>query len=396
MRVLADQHYELRWWRDPASPNFRRFFDITDLAAVRVEVPGVFEAQTRLLRQWVDDDVAAEVFDGVRVDHVDGLADPRAYLADLRAVVGDDRLLLVEKILHEDEALPSDWPVDGTTGYELADLTTGAVVYGRSVDALDHTLEEWTGSPPDWPGTVVAAKELVLDRLLSAEVDRLTRVFERALTAADAGGAGELDDRRRAVRELLASFDVYRTYVTDGAADGADRVPHRRRCVTSDGRYGSSALRDVLVVMLADPANPEERHVARRFEQTLPAVTAKAVEDTALYRYTRLVARNDVGVEPARLSWGPDELHAHLVARGRWPLGLSAGSTHDAKRSEDVRARIAAAVARAPGTGGAWSPAGPPRWPVVPHRRHRRSNTWPGRPWSARGRSTPTASRRIW
>jgi (1->4)-alpha-D-glucan 1-alpha-D-glucosylmutase len=339
--VLEQQHYRLTWWRDPLAPNYRRFFDISDLAAVRVEHPPVFEAHTALLRTWLADDVTADLLAGVRVDHVDGLNDPEGYLRALRSVIGEDRLLLVEKILHEGEALPAGWPVDGTTGYEVGDVLIGLLVDPAAEEVLDDLCETMLGRRISWAETVAESKALVLERTLRPEVARLERELAPLVGEDRRSGDDDRDRRTRTLHALLAGFDVYRTYV-----DATGAGPRDRAVIEAAARRARSApgapdpeLTDRVVSLLTGPQDPHELAWVRRFQQTTPPLAAKAVEDTALYRHPRMVARNDVGSDPSRLSWSTEEAHARLdVTRG----GLVSTSTHDTKRSEDVRARVAA------------------------------------------------------
>ncbi|MEU6077163.1 malto-oligosyltrehalose synthase [Micromonospora sp. NPDC047074] len=312
------QHYELvSWRRGDAELTYRRFFAVSDLAGLRVEDPEVFAATHEQILRWA----AAGEVDGIRVDHPDGLRDPAAYLARLRAAA-PTAWLVVEKILEYGEELP-DWPVDGTTGYEAL-----AAVCGIFVDpdaegdytALDTRL---VGRHTSWQDLSHDTKLAAATRLLSAELTRL------AALAPDV----DRDAARAALAELAAAFAVYRGYPPHGARHlAAARAEAGRR------RPDLTGTLDALTRRLRDP----DDELARRFPQLTGAVMAKGVEDTAFYRWSRFVALNEVGGSPAHFGVPPAEFHRFAAARhARWPAGMTTLSTHDTKRSEDVRARLA-------------------------------------------------------
>jgi len=267
-------HCRAVWWREGG--NYRRFFDINDLVGVRVEDPEVFDRTHELPLRWVREGVV----DGLRIDHVDGLADPTGYLQRLAERV-PDTWLLVEKILAEGEALPEEWPVDGTTGYEAAVLLDQLSLHPDGEAGLTETYQAVTGDRSTWAETVTTAKAEVLDTLFRQELDRLRPLAPPGVD----------------VRAELLGLDRYRTY----------------------------------------EAGDEYR---TRFGQLSGPVMAKGVEDTAMYRYLRLVALNEVGGDPGR--WGVDLDEFHRRAAAGRPHGLLAGTTHDTKRSESVRSRLLA------------------------------------------------------
>jgi (1->4)-alpha-D-glucan 1-alpha-D-glucosylmutase len=306
---------ENRWWTDererarvfdydPADGWYRRFFDIDDLAAVRVEDPEVFDLVHAKVLELVRDGVV----DGLRVDHPDGLADPAGYLARLRE--NGARRVWVEKILHTNEAL-RDWPVQGTVGYEF--LNDAAALF---VDPAGETAL----------ARLPCAGEAFEEVALRAQVEQATTTFAREVTRlrelADVDG----------IPETLAALPVYRTYVEpwSGRVQDADRVAI---ATAADGR-----LADVLT--LRERGHDE---FVTRFQQTSPPITAKGVEDTAFYRHLRLLALNEVGGDPGRFGLSVDAFHAANAQRAeRFPRGLLVTQTHDTKRSGDVRARIGA------------------------------------------------------
>jgi (1->4)-alpha-D-glucan 1-alpha-D-glucosylmutase len=318
--ILAQQHYRLVPWRG-APRNYRVFFDISSLAAVRVEDPDVHDAVHEEIGRWVRDGWV----DGVRVDHVDGLARPGDYLERLRSLVGPSRWLVVEKILLGSEELPRHWPVDGTTGYEFAADVIRLLADPAGERPLTELYHEVTGDHRSYAEVEHAAKLEALGGRLRPDVARVARL------------AGADED---AVAEAAAAFGVYRTYLPRDAVAGLARVRSAfRRAAARRPDLASPLAR--LEAMVVDPAGREEQEVSRRFQQLTSPVMAKGAEDTAFYRYHRLVALNDVGADPGRFSIGPEELHAVSARRHQThPRSLLTTSTHDTKRSEDVRARV--------------------------------------------------------
>jgi (1->4)-alpha-D-glucan 1-alpha-D-glucosylmutase len=319
--VHARQHYRLiAWRRGAAELTYRRFFDVSDLAAVRVEDPVVFEAAHREVLRWVrDGDV-----DGLRVDHPDGLSAPGEYLRRLRGVLGPHRWLLVEKILAVGETLPASWPVDGTTGYEALREIGGVFLDPAGAGLLTQFAAEHTGERYAAHTVERSARREVAGTILAAEVRRIAGL----LTELDTAKA------REAVTELLSSFPVYRSYLPEGrdALEVAVSVARANRPDLAE------AFELVHRRMLGEPGG----ELARRIQQTSGMVTAKGVEDTAFYRWNRLVALNEVGGDPARFGVSVAELHAGAAAReAATPHTMTTLSTHDTKRSEDVRARLA-------------------------------------------------------
>ena len=339
------QHYELvNWTRGDAELNYRRFFAIIDLAGLRVEDPAVFEATHAELLRWYREGAVQ----GIRVDHPDGLRDPGQYLRRLRDSA-PDAWLVVEKILEPGEELP-DWPVAGTTGYDaLAEICGAFVDPGAEpfFDTLDHHV---TGAETSWQDLVHQTKYQVATTLLAAELARMCALIP------------EVDAAPRVLAELAASFPVYRSYLPFGAR-------HLAEARSEAGRRWPALIPvlDRVTARLRDPAD----ELAVRFQQFTGAVMAKGVEDTAFYRWTRFTARNEVGNDPARFGVTPDDFHATAEARQmHWPLGMTTLSTHDTKRSEDVRARLAV-LAEVPGDWaevvGRWAAAAPLPDPSLAH-----------------------------
>jgi (1->4)-alpha-D-glucan 1-alpha-D-glucosylmutase len=369
--VHARQHYELvDWRRADHDLNYRRFFAVNTLAAIRVEVPWVFDESHVEVLRWLRDGLV----DGLRVDHPDGLLDPGGYLEQL-AERTSGAYVLVEKILEGPERMPPGWPTDGTTGYDaLADIDRVLVdpAGEAPLTALDTRLRG--GEPVDWAEMIHGTKRAIADGILRSEVLRLDRTLldavaepvpsvaepveaspasvpstssgtppslaepvEASPAAVPSTSSGTVAD---AVAELLAWFPVYRSYLPFGVEHlhgAAERTVRHRP------ELGPIVAR--LLPILSDPGHP----AAQRFQQTSGMVMAKGVEDTAFYRYTRLTSLTEVGGDPAEFAIGVDEFHARSRDRHeRMPRSMTTLSTHDTKRGEDVRARLDV-IAEVPG-----------------------------------------------
>ncbi|MDT4949768.1 MAG: (1-_4)-alpha-D-glucan 1-alpha-D-glucosylmutase [Pseudonocardiales bacterium] len=317
-QVHDRQHYELvNYRRADTEQNYRRFFAVTDLAGLRVEDDVVFDATHEQIVHWLRDDRIA----GLRIDHPDGLVDPLGYFTRLRSIAGDESWLLVEKILEPGEKLPTEWPVDGTTGYDALTEVGGVFIDTTAETELDDLYRELTGDKLTGPEHVQLGKRNAVETILQAEVSRLARL------TADVDRAGE------ALAELLVAFPVYRSYLPTGGGHLATAI--------GTARAARPDLADTIATLtprLTDPAD----ELASRFQQTSGAVMAKGVEDTAFYRYTRFVALNEVGSDPAHFGLSLDDFHgAQWTRQQDAPRGMTTLSTHDTKRGEDVRARLA-------------------------------------------------------
>ena len=340
-RLLRRQNYRLAFWRTASEElDYRRFFNIETLVGVRVEDPDVFADTHALVLELV----RRGAVDGLRIDHVDGLRDPAGYLARLREASGGV-YTVVEKILETGETLPADWPVAGTTGYEFAARVDGLFVDSRSEAAMTRCYERFTGEPGPFHEVAYHAKRAILRGALRAEVDRLTAV----LAAACEGHRRQRDHTRRDLRdalvELVAAFPVYRTYTQPGRpASDADRAAVRaaRRAAAERRPELDAELLDFLEALaLLELSGPAEVEFGLRLAQLTAPVMAKGVEDTAFYRYNRLVSLNEVGGDPGVFGRSPDAFHRDTAAAAaRWPETMLTLSTHDTKRSADVRARI--------------------------------------------------------
>ncbi|WP_343713361.1 malto-oligosyltrehalose synthase [Inquilinus sp.] len=344
--VLERQHYRLAHWRiASAEINYRRFFDIDGLVGVRVEDPAVFDAtHGRILAA-----VAAGHIQGLRIDHVDGLADPAGYLARLRQAVdavrpaGAPFAIWVEKILAEGEDLPTDWPVEGTSGYEVANAIHALQVDPAAVAPIRAAYARFTGDRDSMADTVRRCRRAVIEGSLAAPFEALVDAVDRLAYA----GWQERDLTRAAIREALAAviehLPSYRGY-PGGATFGLDAAIGKAR----DALPGP-ALDFVAALAAGRIPGDEAAGILRRFQQLTGAVAAKAVEDTAFYRHVPLVSLNEVGGWPERFGLVPGDFHAFFARRRReTPDALSALSTHDHKRGADVRARLAALSELAP------------------------------------------------
>ena len=341
LATLAGQHYRLADWREAKDAlNYRRFFDVTELTGVRVELPAVFEATHRL----VLDQVAAGVIDGLRVDHPDGLADPAGYLDQLAGATGGS-WVVVEKILEPGEALPQDWQTAGTTGYDVLNDVLGLFVDPAGEQPLTALWNEITGHDASYEQVVARTKRLILSEVLPAEVNRLTDVAMRACEQDPSLWNISHAALREALVEVLASFGVYRAYLPAAGPAGPvarEQVAHAVDAATAVAPGRATEIDVVRRLVLADgPSGPAAQEFVTRFQQTCGPVMAKGVEDTAFYRYLRLTALNEVGGDPGRFGLALNDFHAANVERQRhWPLAMTTLSTHDTKRSEDVRARL--------------------------------------------------------
>ena len=340
--LLDAQHYRLAYWRvGDDELNYRRFFDIDTLAAIRVEDAQVFAESHALLVALV----AEGKVDGLRIDHPDGLADPRTYLRRLHLAT-DGAWVVVEKVLEEDEQLPLDWRCAGTTGYDALRAVDGLFIDTAGLARLTHLHAELLPVPEPFDEVALSAKREVARRLLGAEVERLVAVVE---------SVGDEDVQLRdhspraltdALVELLARMPVYRAYVCPGEDPPAESVAVLMAAAAAAAAYAPDladevgALRDLALGRFGRSARKDEFVV--RFQQTTGPVMAKGVEDTAFYRWYPLVSLCEVGGDPTGSHVGVDAFHAWARRQQeRWPHGMTTLSTHDTKRSEDLRLRLA-------------------------------------------------------
>ncbi|OEJ24479.1 malto-oligosyltrehalose synthase [Streptomyces agglomeratus] len=347
--LLDAQWYRLTWWRLARTElNYRRFFTISELIGVRVEDPEVFAASHAKILELVRDGVV----EGLRVDHPDGLADPQTYLRRLGEAV-EGRWTVVEKILTGGERLPAEWPVAGTTGYDALYRIDGLFTDPSGAGELTAHYRDFAGPAGDrggyWEATVRRSAYKVLTHELAAETRYLVRTAERICASDPALRDHAPWALLTAVRELLVRVPVYRPYVTAGgpcpeSADAAVPLEAARQVKAAFAVREEAAVvdlvRDLALGKLG--AGPDRAAFCARFAQTASALRAKSVEDTAFYRYTPLISANEVGGDPGEPGVSPADFHAFCTRLARdWPATGTVLSTHDTKRSADVRARIA-------------------------------------------------------
>ena len=357
-RLLDCQAYRLAYWRVASDEiNYRRFFDINDLAALRMEDERVFEATHRLLLRLLHE----RRIDGVRIDHPDGLHDPLQYLQRLQAqggapaapaAVAQARPLyvVIEKILADFERLPEHWPVYGTTGYRFANLMNALFVDAKAESRFDHIYESFIRTRVDYDELLYRAKRLIIGTALAAELNVLASRLLRMARADRHTRDFTLNSLREALATVVAGFPVYRTYVRDEVSAEDRRYVEwaiavaRKRGATVDAEVFDFLRRVLLLeVDAAEARSAELRDFVMRFQQFTSPVAAKGMEDTAFYRYNRLVSLNEVGGNPRCFGVSLTAFHHASLDRARhWPHTMLATSTHDNKRSEDVRLRVSA------------------------------------------------------
>jgi (1->4)-alpha-D-glucan 1-alpha-D-glucosylmutase len=341
--LLDRQHYRLALWHTDLELNYRRFFDINELVALRMEEPGVFELVHSLPLSLIDEGHLT----GMRIDHVDGLRAPQGYLDRLREAAGRDAYIVVEKILERAEELPETWPVEGTTGYDFLAATGGLLIDPSGEKALTDLYVTFTGEDSELEDLVHEEKLKIMAEVLPSDLERLVSLLIDICERHPRHRDYTRNELRDALREVVAALDVYRTYIeaetrTVRAIDArrvedAVRAAHERRPDLDPDLFGF--LTDLLLLRYEGLA---ESDFVMRFQQTTGPVVAKAVEDTAFYDYNRFVALNEVGGSPGVWGMPVADFHAAMQrAAASRPHSMLATSTHDTKRSEDVRARLA-------------------------------------------------------
>ncbi len=329
--------------------NYRRFFNVNDLAGIRMEIPELFDrAHSFVLRLLADG-----MIDGIRLDHIDGLLDPKSYCQRLREQASRPFYLLVEKILAPHERLRENWNVDGTTGYEFANLATGLLIDASGEEAMTSFYAAFTGSEDAFEDIVRKCKLQIMDNELASELNVLARLTGQ-IARSNPRTADFTDSiLRRGMREIVACFPVYRTYVDQDGAEQDDRRDidwafARARRNEPDIESGVFDFLQLLLTgdLIRRPNSGYSRTVVfnavMRFQQYSGPVMAKGLEDTAFYRYNRLLALNEVGGQPQKFGVSIAAFHQANAERGRrTPYTMLASSTHDTKRGEDVRARLA-------------------------------------------------------
>ncbi len=344
--LLETQPYRLASWRAASDEiNYRRFFDINDLAGLRVEVPAVRDATHGLLRRLID----AGHVTGVRLDHIDGLFDPHGYLTWLRATMSRPVYLIVEKILSGHETLSEDWPVDGMTGYGFLNDVTGLFIERERASKLRRIYVQVTGRVEAFTDIVYECKRLIERTALASELNVLAHALNRISEHEREYRDFTLNSLRKALAEVVANFPVYRSYVRGDATADSDREAIDLAIRRSQQRtpvFDASIFDFIRGALLPEgregAARDARQTFAMKFQQYTAPVQAKGVEDTAFYRYHLLAALNDVGGDPPRFGRSPAEFHdANRHRLARWPLSMTTTATHDTKRGEDARARLA-------------------------------------------------------
>ncbi len=378
--LLERQHYKLGHWRLASSDiNYRRFFDVNSLAGLRVEDAGTFTAIHRLVKELIADGK----LHGLRLDHIDGLRDPAQYFQRLRRLVRDARgkdtgpfYVVIEKILGEQEKLHAFAGVHGTTGYEWLNAITHVLIDSRGLEPLDEIWRQISSSPPKLEPVLKDSKRRVLQTLLSSEFTVLRRLLARIANGHYSTRDYSADILRQALEFYVLHFPVYRTYLTSAGPSAHDRALisetiERARAdwfTADEGIF--DFLRDTLTMDLIKPGRPPHspprvRRFALKLQQFTGPLMAKSLEDTAFYRYHRLLALNEVGGDPQAKGLSVASFHEMMQTRAKqWPHGMTATATHDTKRGEDARARLMA-LTEIPGE---WTGA-VARWKVLnaPH-----------------------------
>jgi (1->4)-alpha-D-glucan 1-alpha-D-glucosylmutase len=378
--LLERQHYKLGHWRLASSDiNYRRFFDVNGLAGLRVEDPATFAATHRLVKRLI----AEGRLQGLRLDHIDGLRDPAQYCHRLRRLVRDVQgtrakpfYAVIEKILCEQENLPRFAGIQGTTGYEWLNVITRLLVDAKGLEALDETWRQISNRSPRLAPYLKNGKQRVLETLLTSEFTVLWRLLARIANGHYSTRDYSADSLRQALELYVLHFPVYRTYLTSASPAAHDRTLIEETIARARSEWFAADdgifdfLRDALTMDLLEPGRPPHsaprvRRFALKVQQFTGPMMAKSLEDTAFYRYHRLLALNEVGGDPAGAGLSIPAFHQLMQARAReWPHGMTATATHDTKRGEDARTRLAALSEIA----GEWT-AAVARWKVsnAPH-----------------------------
>jgi len=360
--VLDAQPWRLLFWKDaPRELSYRRFFEVTGLVGLRVEDPAVFDDAHRLTLELVRNGA----IDGLRLDHIDGLADPAGYLDRLRSAVGDDTYIVVEKILAEGETLPKAWPISGTTGYEFITTLPDVLVATAGMKTITDTYRGLADGEPEFAEGALSVKAMLARKNFAVETNTLLKLLQTAGEGVD--DAPDRDKLEVALVSLLVACPVYRTYGSQGRLEVSDADMWERIVNTAassthapDGQ-ALAFIERVFQAEVSPAAADAAQEFRRRFQQLTGPLTAKSIEDTMFYRYNRLIGLNEVGGEPASDTFGVERFHEEMAKRAETqPAGLSATSTHDTKRGEDARARLYA-LSEAPE---AWC-AGVERWQTI-------------------------------
>ena len=344
--LISEQLFRLSFWKVATEEiNYRRFFTVNDLISVNIEKEEVFNYTHDFVFRYLSEGH----FDGLRIDHIDGLFDPETYLRRLRERTGET-YIVIEKILEEDERLPADWPIEGTTGYEFLNNLNSIFCDNRNRSEFSKLYYKYTGLSKSYEEILHDKKKLIIEKHMAGNIDNLAQFIKRISSQDRYGQDITLFGLKRALVELIACFPVYRTYINNESPCETDReiideAINSAREKNPDLYYELRFIEKFLLLKFDDSTDKEERQrwlrVIMSFQQFTGPVMAKGFEDTMLYIYNRLTALNEVGSNPNRFGVSVDEFHKFNSARtDEFPLSLSATSTHDTKRGEDTRARI--------------------------------------------------------
>jgi (1->4)-alpha-D-glucan 1-alpha-D-glucosylmutase len=345
-RLLGQQYYRLSFWKVATEEiNYRRFFNINDLISLRIEDARVFDATHILLSRLIRESKIT----GLRIDHIDGLYDPVAYLKRLREI-SRNSYMIVEKILSMEERLPADWPISGTTGYDFTNHVNGLFCRSKNEGKLSDFYARFTGLLIPYGDLVTEKKRLIIGRHMAGDVDRLANLLKRISSTDRFGGDITLYGLKRALVEVLTFFPVYRTYITSESFSAEDRrrigeIMNRAKEMNPALLHELAFIEKFLLLEHGEHTAEEERaqwvHFIMRLQQLTGPLMAKGFEDTTLYLYNRLLSLNEVGGNPGQFGVSLKSFHQFNDERFyKWPHSLNATSTHDTKRGEDVRARI--------------------------------------------------------
>ncbi len=347
-KLLSEQFFRLSYWKVAGEEiNYRRFFSINDLISLRVEDEKVFDKTHSLILEYI----RQSLFAGVRVDHIDGLYDPSAYLKRLREHA-PEAWIVVEKILMDQEPLPSFWPVQGTTGYDFMDAACGLFVPRENETAFDAVYDGFIGKKRSVQRLVIQNKRKIIERHMAGDVENLARLVNRVSSHDRRGFDITLLSLKRAITELLINIPVYRTYISHDAFRPADlgyirSAIRQTRRKNPELRMELDFMERFLLLEFDENMREEDRKLwiqfVMRFQQFTGPLMAKGEEDTTFYVMNRLLCLNEVGSNPRIFGRAPEEVHEFLMDRARnWPLSMNATATHDTKRGEDTRMRLAA------------------------------------------------------
>ena len=345
--LLAEQNFRLSFWKVAAEEiNYRRFFNINELVSLRMEEKKVFDRCHALIFDLLKDGT----FTGLRIDHIDGLYDPTAYLLRLKERAGEDPYLVVEKILLSGECLPDFWPIEGTTGYDFLNLTNGIYCRRENGKVFEKTYSGFTGLREGYRDVLYEGKKLIAERDMVGDADNIAHLFKQIVGKDRHGSDLTLYGLKRAILEIIAFFPVYRTYISRGLARKTDpaflgEAARRARERSPEFLQEINFIEKILLLQFDNYLSEKEReawlHFVMKFQQFTGPNMAKGSEDTALYVYNRLLSLNEVGGNPGEFGISLEAFHnINQTSVSNHPYSMNATSTHDTKRGEDVRARI--------------------------------------------------------